>query len=81
MSFFCRRAPTRMPGHHRNHVAQVRNRSDETFVHVAEMHVQIFSARRSPGFGHVLRKDFARPNAFHKTAPRSRMIGVMKSSG
>jgi hypothetical protein len=56
------------PRHHRNHVAEVRNRPDETLVHVAEVHVQIFSARRSPGFGHVLRKDLARPNAFHKTS-------------
>ena len=33
-------------------------------VHVTEMDVEILSAGRSPGFSHVLRKNFARPNSF-----------------
>ena len=56
-------------GHHRNHVAEMRNRTDKSFLHIAEVNIEIASTRRSPGFRHVLREDFARPNAFNQ-APR-----------
>src|SRR6266576_4767563 len=50
--------------HHRNHVAEMRDWANEPFVHVTEVHVEIFSARWSPGFRHILGKDFARANSF-----------------
>ena len=53
--------------HHRNHVTQMRNWPEETFVEITEVHVQIFATGRTPGFGHVLSEDFARANPFHKT--------------
>src|SRR2546429_6259282 len=52
--------------HHRNHVAEMRNWADEASVHIAEMHVEIFSTRWAPGLRHVLGKDFARPNSFNE---------------
>src|SRR6185312_7337305 len=53
-------------GHHRNHVAEMRNRTDEALFHVAEVDIQIFSTRWAAGFRHVLRKDFARADAFYE---------------
>ena len=52
------------PRHHRNHVAEMRDRPKESFFHVAEMDVEILAARRSPSLRHVLREDLPRPNAF-----------------
>src|SRR6202008_2671034 len=51
-------------GHHRNHVAEVRNWTNKTFLHVTEVNVEIFAAGWAPGFRHVLRKDFARADTF-----------------
>ena len=44
----------------------MRDRPNKTFAHVAEVDVQVFAAGRPPGLRHVLRKDFARANSFHK---------------
>ena len=52
--------------HHRNHVAQMRDGANETFLHIAEMYIQIAAAGWAPGFRHVLRKDFAWANSFHQ---------------
>src|SRR5262249_53105771 len=57
-------------GHDRNHVAQMRNRANESLRHVTEMNVEVFSAGWPPGFGHVLGEDFARPNSFDETRPQ-----------
>ena len=53
--------------HHRNHVPEMGNWADEPTVQITEMNVEIFSAGRTPGFGHVLGKDFARGNPFDET--------------
>src|SRR5687767_712490 len=53
-------------GHDGNHVAEMRNRTDETLVHVAEMDIQIFAARWTISFRHVLRKDIPRPNTLNE---------------
>src|SRR4029079_9080121 len=52
--------------HHRDHVAEMRDRTDESLGHIAEMNVEIASAGRPPGLCHVLREDVARANAFHE---------------
>src|SRR6185503_11432305 len=44
----------------------MRDRTDESFTHIAEMNVEIASAGRAPGLGHVLREDVARANALHE---------------
>src|SRR5689334_14218199 len=51
-------------GHHRNHVAQMRDRANEALLHVTEVDVEISAAGWSPRFCHVLREDVARANAF-----------------
>src|SRR6266542_1848193 len=56
--------------HHGNHVAEMRNRTNEAFRHVAEMNIQIASARWSPGFRHILRKDLARANSLYQHRPK-----------
>src|SRR6185295_2030216 len=53
-------------GHDRNHISQMRDWANKALFHVAEMDVEIFAARWSPRFCHVLREDFARANAFNK---------------
>ena len=55
-------------GHHGNHIAEMRNRSDESFVQVAEVNVKIFATGWTPRFGHVLRQDFTWTNAFHEAS-------------
>src|SRR3982751_2242905 len=50
--------------HHWNHVAEMRNGTNEPLLHIAKMNVEIASAGWSPRLGHVLRKDFPRTNSF-----------------
>ena len=38
--------------------------TNETFFHVAKVNIQIAAAGRTPGLGHVLRKNVARANPF-----------------
>src|ERR1043165_3632092 len=47
----------------------MRDGPEETFLHVAKVDIQIFPARRAPGFGHVLRKDLARADTFDEDRP------------
>src|SRR5437879_2509426 len=54
--------------HHRNHVAEMRNRTDESFVQITEVDVEIFATRRPPRFGHVLSKNLTRANAFYEAS-------------
>src|ERR1700730_1426411 len=53
-------------GHHRNHVAQMRDWTNEAFLHVAEVDVKVASTGWSPGLSHVLREDVAWPNPLHQ---------------
>src|SRR5258707_212625 len=50
--------------HHRNHVAEMRDGPEKTFVQITKVNVEIFAAGRSPGLRHVLRKNLAGTNAF-----------------
>src|SRR5690242_1634462 len=50
-------------GHDRDHVAQVRDWTNETLLQVAKVNVEIFAAGGSPRLRHVLREDLARSNA------------------
>ncbi len=50
--------------HHRDHIAEMRDRAEETLLEVTKVNIEIFSARRSPRFGHVLRQNLARTNTF-----------------
>src|ERR1051326_3394380 len=56
--------------HHGNHVAEMRNRTNESFIHIAEVHIQIFAARWAPCFGHVLRKDFTWTYPLDEAGPK-----------
>src|SRR6185503_4465868 len=53
-------------GHDRNHVAEMRDGTNEALFHIAKVDIEIATAGRSPGFGHVLRENFARSNSFHE---------------
>src|ERR1043165_3613384 len=52
--------------HDGNHVAKVRDWTNKSFLHVAEVDIEIFSAGRSPRLRHVLREDVARSNSFYQ---------------
>src|SRR2546425_11978908 len=52
--------------HHRNHVAEMRDWTNEAFLHVAEVNVKVASAGWSPGLSHVLREHVAWPNPLHQ---------------
>src|SRR5207237_447151 len=52
--------------HHRNHVAEMRDWTNEAFLHVAEVNVKVATTGWSPGLSHVLREDVAWPNPLHQ---------------
>src|ERR1043165_6719382 len=43
--------------HHRNHVAEMRDWTNEALRQIAKVNIEISAARWSPRLGHVLRKD------------------------
>src|SRR6267142_2250772 len=49
--------------HYGNHVAKVGDGTDKASLPVTKVNVEIFTARRSPRFRHILRKDIARTNS------------------
>ncbi len=51
----------------RNHIAQMRNRTDETALNIGKVKLQIGRARRRVGARHILRENLARQYAFDKT--------------
>src|SRR5690349_8435866 len=53
-------------GHHGNHVAQMGDWTNKSFLHVAEVNVEVFAAGWSPRLRHVLRKDISRANALNE---------------
>ena len=53
-------------GHHRNHVAERRDLSDEAALGVAEVDVQLAAARRRIALRHVLLEDLDRRRALHE---------------
>src|SRR5687767_7620947 len=52
--------------HHGNHVAEMRDWTNEAFFHVAKVNIKIASPRWSPGLGHILREDISWPNPLHQ---------------
>ena len=56
----------RHAGHHRHHVAERRDLSDESAIGVAEVDVQLSAARRRIALRHVLLEDLDRRRALHE---------------
>src|SRR5258705_4665287 len=52
--------------------------SNESFLHVAEVDVEISTAGRSPRLSHVLRKDLARTNSFDENSTKIANQGRQK---
>src|SRR5215204_5616329 len=53
-------------GHHRYHVAEMRDWSNKTLLHIAKMNVEIPTAGRPPGLCHVLGKNITRSYSFYE---------------
>jgi hypothetical protein len=52
--------------HYRNHVPEMGDWANETFVHVAKVNIKVASAGRPPGLRHILGKDVARFDPLHQ---------------
>src|SRR5262245_53622090 len=63
---FLQPRPQQYSGHHWNHVAQMGDWTNEAALHITKMNIQISATRGSPGLGHVLRKDVARPDSLNE---------------
>src|SRR6185369_5803389 len=52
--------------HYRNHVTQMRDRTNKALAHIAEVNIEIAATRWPPGLRHILGKDIPRSNSLHQ---------------
>src|SRR3979411_2712434 len=64
--FFLHSSGEQHARHHWNHVAEMRDWTNEPLLHVAEVNIEIAAAGRSPGLRHILRKNLARTNSLYE---------------
>src|SRR5678815_2409473 len=53
-------------GHHRNHVAEMRDWTNKALVHVTKVNIEVSSTGRSPRLRHILGKNLAGLYPFYK---------------